>query len=395
VPEILPAGISLCARLAILKELLRMLTVALLLAAALAGDADLKKDGAFGFPQREATVLCDTPELRASVASDPEHLYVQAILWNDGDAALGETKDGREIGDRSSLIIDVDGDGKTTPNVDRTYALNPWPSLAGMHYQVQMGGGSSTGLKADSKGRGAVEYVEQDGKKVRVDSYLIPLAELGLKPGGTIRIAYHGNSTTPELIVNSVGFDPGKPYYAHQMPSEKYHELKLVERAVIIDPQKAPEGRGTIERAGAKAEAPKTGQAPPPVGAGAWLNWTGKEPPTLDSLKGKVVVVEFWATWCAPCVAGIPHLNELHDRHAKDGLVILSLTDQSKGPIETFVAERGMRYTVGAKSDTADAYGVTGIPHAFVVGRDGLLAWHGHPADEKFDAAIEAALKAK
>ncbi len=377
-----------------------MLTPALLVLATLAADPDLKKEGAFGFPQAEATVLCDTPELRVSSFADGEHLYVQAILWTDGDATLGETADGREIGDRSSLLVDVDADSKITANEDRSFSLNAWPSIPGLYYQVQMGGNSSSGLKGDSRGRGAISYVGEGAAKVRVDSFLIPLAELGTagrKPGDTIRIAYYGNSTAPELTVNSVGFapaDPARKYYAHHLPQENFHEVKLLERAVVIDTQKVPEGRGTIQRA-AKAEAPKLGATPPEVKAEAWLNWEGKEPPSLASLKGKVVVVEFWATWCGPCVAGIPHLNELHDAHAKEGLVILSLTDQSKGPIEKFVAERGMRYTIGAKSPTADEYGVTGIPHAFVVGRDGVLVWAGHPANKAFDEAIEQALKSR
>jgi hypothetical protein len=49
-----------------------------------------------------------------------------------------------------------------------------------------------------------------------------------------------------------------------------------------------------------------------------------------------------------------------------------------------------MHYTVGAGSETGDAYGVTGIPHAFIIGRDGLLKWAGHPADPEFDKALEA-----
>jgi thiol-disulfide isomerase/thioredoxin len=370
-----------------------MLSLPLCVIATLLG-VDVKKDGAFGFPQKDAVVLSDTPELRVSAFSDADYLYVQAVVWKDGDAALGETDDGREIGDNSTLVLDVDGDGKATAEVDRSYSLNPWPSLAGLHYSVSMGANSSTGLKKDSKGRGAISYVEEGGGKARVECYLIPLEEIGRKPGETVKLAYYAHSTAPELTVNSVGFErEGKRYYPHHLPREKYHELKLAERPAAIDVQKVPEGRGTIAVAAKKAvPAPKTGEAPPTVSAESWLNWTGKEPPSLDSLKGRVVVVEFWATWCGPCVAGIPHLNELHEKYGKDGLVLLSLTDQSRGHVEKFVAEKGMKYTVGVKSQTGDDYGVTGIPHAFVVGRDGKLAWHGHPAEDAFEKAIVAAL---
>src|SRR5437660_768779 len=115
-------------------------------------EAQLKREGAFGFPQKDATVLCDTPALRVSGWNDAENLYVQAILFEDGDSTMGQTADGRDIGDTSSLVLDVDGDGKVTANVDRTYHLNSWPTLPGLTYSIELGGGSSTHLMSDSKG---------------------------------------------------------------------------------------------------------------------------------------------------------------------------------------------------------------------------------------------------
>jgi len=173
---------------------------------AAAGAGDLKEKGAFGFDQRAARVLCDTPELRVSVLSDEEHLYVQAVLWTDNNDAPGETDDGRAIGDHGELLIDADGDGKATENVDREYSLNPWPDLAGLHYQIILDSNSSTGLKKDSQGRGAVSYVDDNGKRVRVDCFLVPLSELGRTAGETVRLAYCGDSTVPEMKVNSASF---------------------------------------------------------------------------------------------------------------------------------------------------------------------------------------------
>ena len=352
--------------------------------------------GAFGFPQKDAKVLCDTPELRLSAWNDAGHLYVQAILPGDGDDTVGLTEDGRKIGDHCDLVIDVDADGNVTPKVDRTYYLNPWPTLPGLRYSIQLGGGGSTGIQGDSKGRGAISYIESgDGKKVRVDSFLIPLAELERKPGDKVRLAFHGTSTTPELTVNSVGFTSPKRYYSYSLPRKDYHEIVLSDRAAGLDTTQVPEGRMTIAIK-PKQEMPKLGEAPPEVAATAWLNWTTKEVPSLKSLQGNVVVVEFWATWCAPCIAGIPHLNELHDQHAKDGLVILSLTDQAKKDyIEDFLKPKNVRYPIGIGSEAIEAYGVEGIPRAFVIARDGKLVWHGHPADKEFDAKIAAELAKK
>ena len=121
-----------------------------------------------------------------------------------------------------------------------------------------------------------------------------------------------------------------------------------------------------------------------------WLNI--ETPPTLEELNGKVVLIDFWATWCGPCVAGIPHLNELAEKHKADGLQILSFTNQSQKGIENFLKDTAMNYPIGVASDLSLEYGVTGIPHAFIIGRDGKLIWEGNPTAKILDAEIDKAL---
>src|SRR5436853_2689523 len=73
------------------------------------------------------------------------------------------------------------------------------------------------------------------------------------------------------------------------------------------------------------ADGPKIGDLPPPLQLGAVLQGPPKENVNWDALKGKVIAVEFWNTACAPCVAAIPHWNELAARFAAEGVVFISI----------------------------------------------------------------------
>ena len=129
--------------------------------------------------------------------------------------------------------------------------------------------------------------------------------------------------------------------------------------------------------AGSSARAQDAKQ-PKEINAKGWINSEGV---SLEKLKGKVVVVEFWATWCPPCRASIPHLVDLRNKLDKSKVEIIGLTDEPKSKIEGFVKEMKMNYTVGYGSTSGEAYKVDGIPHAFVIGTDGKIAWDGHPMD--------------
>jgi thiol-disulfide isomerase/thioredoxin len=139
----------------------------------------------------------------------------------------------------------------------------------------------------------------------------------------------------------------------------------------------------------------KVGQKAPEIKAQKWLNTTGEV--SLAKLRGKIVVVEFWATWCPPCRESIPHLNTLYNRYKDKGVVVLGLSDERLTQVAPFVEQmnkgkKNMEYIVGAGSNDVANYGVTGIPHAFLVDPEGKVVWTGHPM-AGLDKAIEKALK--
>jgi len=139
------------------------------------------------------------------------------------------------------------------------------------------------------------------------------------------------------------------------------------------------------------AQAPAlVGKAAPEISVQDWLN---SPPLTLAALRGKIVVVEFWATWCPPCRKSIPHLIELYKKYGGQGVIIMGLTDEPKAKVEPFAKEMGMIYPVGCGSKSSGAYGVTGIPHAAIVDTAGNVVWDGHPMQSDFESTLEAQLK--
>lgn len=361
------------------------------------GVQQLKDEGSFGFPVAVAETLCDTDDLRLQTWIGNSEFVVQAIIWNDGDDKLGETNDGREIGDNSSLIIDVDGNKARTAKIDRNYSLNPWPSTPGLRYSIPYEGGASSHIKSDSIGRGSIRLIDVgEGKRVRVDTFVIPFTEIELKSGQTIRLAYLGASTVPEMTVNSVGFKSSRPrYYSRMLPHEKFHQVTLKPSAVKYDVSQVPAGREDEQKVAKRklAPVPKVGTVPPEVFATDWLNSQGV--PSLKALQGKVVLIDFWATWCGPCIKGIPHLNELQKQYKDDGLVILSFTNQSRRGIENFLKVQKMNYVVGTASKLSEEYGIAGLPHTFLIGRDGKLLWHDVPSQAVLADKIQQALAAE
>jgi len=124
----------------------------------------------------------------------------------------------------------------------------------------------------------------------------------------------------------------------------------------------------------------EVGDPAPPIEVKEWVSNT---PVTVQSAKGKVLVVEFWATWCGPCKVTIPHLNKLQAKYRDREVLFVSISNEPAAKVKEFLKTTPMHYHVGiaASEGAYRAYmaGVRGIPHAFVVDRAGKVAWSGHP----------------
>ena len=100
------------------------------------------------------------------------------------------------------------------------------------------------------------------------------------------------------------------------------------------------------------------------------------KPWSLKSLQGKVVLVNFWATWCPPCRKEMPDLEALYKQFRTQGLVVLAISDEDASKVRPFIAEKGISYTVlldpGRKVNTL--FHVMGIPKTFIYDRTGKLA---------------------
>ena len=97
----------------------------------------------------------------------------------------------------------------------------------------------------------------------------------------------------------------------------------------------------------------------------------------LGDLRGKPVIVDFWATWCGPCRASMPDLNDLQARYGARGLTVIGMSVDETGPapVKRFATQLGVKFTIAmANDDVLDAYGpIRSIPTTFFINRKGEI----------------------
>jgi len=122
------------------------------------------------------------------------------------------------------------------------------------------------------------------------------------------------------------------------------------------------------------------------------------QPLSLAQYKGKVVLLDFWATWCAPCKVEIPHFIEMQNAYGPQGLQIIGLSmDDDAKPVKKFVEEMKINYPVAIGDEKlASKYGgVLGLPIAFLIDKEGRIV-HKHVGEttpDVFEKEVEELLK--
>jgi peroxiredoxin len=117
----------------------------------------------------------------------------------------------------------------------------------------------------------------------------------------------------------------------------------------------------------------------------------------LSDYKGKVVLLEFWATWCPPCRASVPGLEKLHKAYKDKGLVLLAVSMDEGGSdeVRSFIKESGITYTVlKGTEDVAVKYEVRSIPMMLILNKEGKIdrRYLGMGSDEDLEKDIKAIL---
>ena len=147
------------------------------------------------------------------------------------------------------------------------------------------------------------------------------------------------------------------------------------------------------------------GQTAPEISIKTWING---RPVTLDELRGRVALLEFWATWCKPCQAMFPKLKQLHLEAAPRGLEIVAITrhymayggteesmQEELQLMRSTVSEHELSFAVGVAPDERmqATYGANGLPTCILIDREGVVRYAGPGAEDPvFEAALELCL---
>ncbi|HPE33594.1 MAG TPA: TlpA disulfide reductase family protein [Bacteroidales bacterium] len=99
----------------------------------------------------------------------------------------------------------------------------------------------------------------------------------------------------------------------------------------------------------------------------------------VPDMKGKFVMIDFWATWCGPCKRSIPRINQWHHKY-KDRMVVVGVSDEPEAKVLALKEPKKEYYSaIDPKKQMKNAYQITGIPHVVIIDPKGFVRWQGFP----------------
>ena len=111
-------------------------------------------------------------------------------------------------------------------------------------------------------------------------------------------------------------------------------------------------------------------------------SWVQDSLPGERPFAGKTIVLDFWSTWCVPCVKAIPHLNALAEEFANDDVIFAAVSNERAVTVEKFLQKTVMKASVFVDTEnllTHKIFGVRAIPRTFIISPGMVILWTGHP----------------
>jgi thiol-disulfide isomerase/thioredoxin len=219
---------------------------------------------------------------------------------------------------------------------------------------------------------------------------------IAVSPASAVPLAYLDNGKT---VMGAVQLGKGKVLFAGTILGFLDAPAPLTNRFVEALASKEPVSRlASVSASAAAAESTRAqliGKKAAPLDVETWVNGS---PLTDEDFKGKVVLLDFWAVWCGPCIATFPHLREWNEKYADKGLVMIGLTgyynydwddkadkavrseekvapQKEQAMLVKFATQHKLTHRFGIQKggSFSKAYGVTGIPQVVIIDRDGVI----------------------
>jgi thiol-disulfide isomerase/thioredoxin len=258
---------------------------------------------------------------------------------------------------------------------------HPFGGHAWLGISMERGATAKGASEKGASEKGGAEKGATSSSGVHVKHVLrgSPADKAGVKEGDFIRAIDGANVASPDDVSRIVaGHDPGEAVVASLSRAADVLSIKIPLAA-----RPSADEMLRMDRVGAFA--------PSWVG----VEPVGDAPPSLGALRGKVVLLDFWATWCGPCRLLAPKLSAMQTRYGAQGLRVVGVTTDAPEKAALFAQRVSMRYpvTIDRRGETSQAYDVSALPTLFVIDKRGVVRDVAVGYDEGREAQIETLLQ--